>query len=85
MQFRGRGPWTLLKTIAPCTRTRDAALDPSLWLDCSAEVFDGQLEHVVGDVFAALGTTPSHSTYPGTRYRVELRVQAITHVPVSTS
>jgi hypothetical protein len=84
MQFRGRGPWTLLKSIAPCTRKRDAALDPSLWLNCSSQVFSGPLEHVDGDVFAAIGTTPPHSTYPGTRYRVELRIQSITHAPVFT-
>lgn len=85
MQFRGKGPWTLLKTIEPCMRTLDTALDPRLWLDVSSQVFDGELEHLGDDLFAALGTTPAHSIYPGTRYRVELRIQAITHGPVSTS
>mgnify|MGYP006304034993 CR=1 FL=1 len=82
MQFRGRGPWTLFKTVAPCTRKREDAFDPSRWLNCSAQVFGLRLEHVEADIFAAVGTTPDHSTYPGTRYRVELRIQSITHAPL---
>lgn len=84
MQFRGRGPWTLFKTVAPCTREHEEAFDPSRWLNCSAQVFDGPLEHVEADIFAAVGTTPNHSIYPGTRYRVELRIQSVTHAHLAT-